>query len=401
MDHAAYEALSAWSARVPVARRARGVRRRRRPDRQRAGQRPRLPSLDAVAQPPLHPARHDSRDHDPDRRRGRRRGPAAHRPLRRSPRGPRTHSPDAPRRPEHRARNNNHDRAGGRCPRPRVHGRRPRRQPTARRPQRVPAQHRAAGPRGAGPARPRGSAPWPALPDLRGLPAGHQHDHLKRPRRPLHRAERRQPGAAARLRRLLRLGGRGGRVRGGGAAGCPASRCAATPAAARCRRCCSTRPRHPRGGRRPPARPRWRAGCGTAGRAWRGWPGSAGWDAGRSASPTARSPTTWSGSCLVNVVQQLDHLMAHPSVARRVSEGALALHGMYFHVAEAQAYLLDRTTKCSRRCAPTWAWRPRARGAQDPGRSGTGSPTGSSAPGATGQDDGRGLLGAPGPTAKV
>jgi carbonic anhydrase len=47
---------------------------------------------------------------------------------------------------------------------------------------------------------------------------------------------------------------------------------------------------------------------------------------------------------LVNVMQQLDHLMAHPCVARRVSEGTLQLHGMYFHVAEAQAYMLDRAT---------------------------------------------------------
>ncbi|HEY5835507.1 MAG TPA: SulP family inorganic anion transporter [Streptomyces sp.] len=46
---------------------------------------------------------------------------------------------------------------------------------------------------------------------------------------------------------------------------------------------------------------------------------------------------------LVNVMTQLDHLMAHPCVARRVSEGTLHLHGMYFHVAEAQAYILDRS----------------------------------------------------------
>ncbi|MFH0243109.1 bifunctional SulP family inorganic anion transporter/carbonic anhydrase [Streptomyces sp. HK10] len=45
--------------------------------------------------------------------------------------------------------------------------------------------------------------------------------------------------------------------------------------------------------------------------------------------------------CLANVVQQLDHLRAHPCVARRLSEGALELHGMYFHVGEAQAYVLD------------------------------------------------------------
>ncbi|WP_217201662.1 SulP family inorganic anion transporter [Streptomyces buecherae] len=44
---------------------------------------------------------------------------------------------------------------------------------------------------------------------------------------------------------------------------------------------------------------------------------------------------------LVNVQQQLEHLMAHACVARRVREGTLALHGMYFHVAEAQAYVLD------------------------------------------------------------
>jgi carbonic anhydrase len=45
---------------------------------------------------------------------------------------------------------------------------------------------------------------------------------------------------------------------------------------------------------------------------------------------------------LINVVQQLDHLMAHACVARRVAEGSLQLHGMYFHVGEAQAYVLDR-----------------------------------------------------------
>ncbi|MHB9860082.1 SulP family inorganic anion transporter [Streptomyces sp. YIM S03343] len=44
--------------------------------------------------------------------------------------------------------------------------------------------------------------------------------------------------------------------------------------------------------------------------------------------------------CLTNVVQQLDHLRAHDSVARALAEGALELHGMYFHVGEAQAYLL-------------------------------------------------------------
>ncbi|GAU67805.1 putative carbonic anhydrase [Streptomyces sp. NBRC 110611] len=47
---------------------------------------------------------------------------------------------------------------------------------------------------------------------------------------------------------------------------------------------------------------------------------------------------------LVNVRQQLDHLRAHACVARRVAEGTLTLHGMYFHVGEAQAYLLDEAT---------------------------------------------------------
>ncbi|MFJ9859599.1 SulP family inorganic anion transporter [Streptomyces albogriseolus] len=44
--------------------------------------------------------------------------------------------------------------------------------------------------------------------------------------------------------------------------------------------------------------------------------------------------------CLTNVVQQLDHLRAHESVAHALREGSLELHGVYFHVGEAQAYLL-------------------------------------------------------------
>ncbi|GGP38195.1 SulP family inorganic anion transporter [Streptomyces calvus] len=44
--------------------------------------------------------------------------------------------------------------------------------------------------------------------------------------------------------------------------------------------------------------------------------------------------------CLANVVQQLEHLRAHESVARALREGTLELHGLYFHVGEAQAYLL-------------------------------------------------------------
>lgn len=44
--------------------------------------------------------------------------------------------------------------------------------------------------------------------------------------------------------------------------------------------------------------------------------------------------------CLTNVVQQLEHLRAYESVARALREGVLELHGMYFHVGEAQSYLL-------------------------------------------------------------
>uniref|UniRef100_UPI0015F0D3CA carbonic anhydrase n=1 Tax=Streptomyces shenzhenensis TaxID=943815 RepID=UPI0015F0D3CA len=46
--------------------------------------------------------------------------------------------------------------------------------------------------------------------------------------------------------------------------------------------------------------------------------------------------------CLTNVIQQLEHLRAHDSVARALAAGELELHGMYFHVSEAQAYLLSR-----------------------------------------------------------
>ncbi|MEV8126840.1 SulP family inorganic anion transporter [Streptomyces sp. NPDC085944] len=45
--------------------------------------------------------------------------------------------------------------------------------------------------------------------------------------------------------------------------------------------------------------------------------------------------------CLANVVQQLEHLRAHESVARALGAGNLELHGMYFHVGEAQSYLLS------------------------------------------------------------
>lgn len=45
--------------------------------------------------------------------------------------------------------------------------------------------------------------------------------------------------------------------------------------------------------------------------------------------------------CLTNVVEQLDHLRAYESVARALRAGELELYGMYFHVGEAQAYLLS------------------------------------------------------------
>ncbi|MBW1597988.1 bifunctional SulP family inorganic anion transporter/carbonic anhydrase [Streptomyces sp. JJ38] len=55
--------------------------------------------------------------------------------------------------------------------------------------------------------------------------------------------------------------------------------------------------------------------------------------------------------CLTNIVQQLHHLRAHACVAQRVAEGALELHGMYFHVGDAQAYVLDATDGTTGRAA--------------------------------------------------
>ncbi|MFI2783680.1 SulP family inorganic anion transporter [Streptomyces sp. ALB3] len=67
--------------------------------------------------------------------------------------------------------------------------------------------------------------------------------------------------------------------------------------------------------------------------------------------------------CLTNVVQQLEHLRAHASVARRLAAGTLQLHGMYFHVGEAQAYLLTEGASSGTgpdevfvRVAPGAAW---------------------------------------------
>ena len=44
--------------------------------------------------------------------------------------------------------------------------------------------------------------------------------------------------------------------------------------------------------------------------------------------------------CLNNIVQQLEHLRAHECVTGRLREGTLELHGMYFDVGHAQAYVL-------------------------------------------------------------
>ncbi|WP_447038253.1 bifunctional SulP family inorganic anion transporter/carbonic anhydrase [Streptomyces sp. DSM 118878] len=52
--------------------------------------------------------------------------------------------------------------------------------------------------------------------------------------------------------------------------------------------------------------------------------------------------------CLTNVIQQLEHLRAHASVARRLAAGDLKLHGMYFHVGEAQSYLLTEGSGAER-----------------------------------------------------
>jgi carbonic anhydrase len=61
---------------------------------------------------------------------------------------------------------------------------------------------------------------------------------------------------------------------------------------------------------------------------------------GRSTVDAAHAMDAVERLCLVNVVQQLEHLRAHGPVARALARGELELHGMYFHVAEARAYLL-------------------------------------------------------------
>ncbi|RAG85289.1 hypothetical protein DN069_12505 [Streptacidiphilus pinicola] len=54
-----------------------------------------------------------------------------------------------------------------------------------------------------------------------------------------------------------------------------------------------------------------------------------------------RSPSTdpLERLCLTNVVQQLDNLRAHPSVARKTELGAIRLTGLYFELTTAQTYV--------------------------------------------------------------
>ena len=62
--------------------------------------------------------------------------------------------------------------------------------------------------------------------------------------------------------------------------------------------------------------------------------------------------------CLHNVLQQLEHLRAHDCVSRRLRDGSLELHGMYFDVARAQAYVLAPAESAEPIFAPV---RPEAR----------------------------------------
>jgi len=43
-----------------------------------------------------------------------------------------------------------------------------------------------------------------------------------------------------------------------------------------------------------------------------------------------------------NVSLQLEHLRSHPMVRKRESEGALTLHGIWFHIPKAEVYYLER-----------------------------------------------------------
>ncbi len=99
------------------------------------------------------------------------------------------------------------------------------------------------------------------------------------------------------------------------------------------------------GGARTPLK-RWlRHGLPSLARVPRGEGGSGADDTGGLARPrlAGRAPADVAEQlCLANVVQQLEHLRAHEAVSRALDAGDLELHGMYFHVGEAQAYLLSK-----------------------------------------------------------
>jgi carbonic anhydrase len=44
------------------------------------------------------------------------------------------------------------------------------------------------------------------------------------------------------------------------------------------------------------------------------------------------APARYKGLICANVIAQLEHLKTHPEVARRVAEGALALHGWFYDI---------------------------------------------------------------------
>jgi carbonic anhydrase len=64
---------------------------------------------------------------------------------------------------------------------------------------------------------------------------------------------------------------------------------------------------------------------------------------GAASRPETAAEARVEALCLANVVQQLEHLARHDCVAERLREGTLDLRGMYFHVGQAQAYVLGRS----------------------------------------------------------
>ncbi len=175
--------------------------------------------------------------------------------------------------------------------------------------------------RGAGAAGARRTAALAAVPHLRRLPRGHIDDHVQRPGRPVRGAQRRQPRAAARHRERRRLGGGRDRVRRRGARG--AVDHGVRPLGVR---------RHAGAARLPAHRLRRHAAetLAAARRAERGAPARR--RCARATADRAGPADDVEQLCLTNVIQQLEHLRAHESVARALRDGALELHGLYFHV---------------------------------------------------------------------